>query len=125
MSVELVRQQCITLLDGLSDIFADTTAADRVEQARQYVHQDIKTGRSRLSAFLPARTGTPWKPEVTLQDIVGIIRLAHRQGLIADDDYVDFKQFHLDQRELLRGEQVVDAITMLQRSLDAYARRTR
>ena len=125
MSVSTVRTQCITLLDGLQSLFADTAVSDRVAMARRYATHDATPKQHALSAFLPARTVSAWKPEVTLQDIVGIIRLAHRDGLIDDDSYVGFKQFHLDQKELLRGEQVVDAITMLQRSLDAYARRTR
>lgn len=125
MSINTVRTQCITLLDGLQSLFADTAVSDRVAMARRYATHDGTARPHALSAFLPARTVSAWKPEVTLNDIVGIIRLAHRDGLIDDDSYVGFKQFHLDQKELLRGEKVVDAITMLQRELDAYARRTR
>lgn len=123
-NIETVRQQSITLLEGMASMFADTSVSDRVAMGLSYVRQGYNPNHA-LSAFLPTRTTSAWKPEVTLADLVGIIKLAHRNGLIDNDSYVGFKQFHLDQKELLRGENVADAITMLQRQLDAFARRTR
>ena len=123
-NIETVRTASITLLEGMQTLFADTSVSDRVAMSLSYVRQDYNPNHA-LSAFLPTRTVSKWKPEVTLADMVGIIRLAHRNGLIDDDAYVGFKQFHLDQREMLRGENVADAITLLQRQLDAFARRTR
>jgi len=125
MSIEIIRSQSLSLLDGLQSLFADTVVSDRVAMARRYASHTATPKVSALSAFLPAREVSAWRPEVTLTDVNNIIKLAHRNGLIDDASYIHFKQWNIDAREMLRGEKVADAITMLQRELDAYARRTR
>lgn len=118
-----LRSRFIAVVSDLRDSFPHSNISNRCEALLSSATAPDRPV-SRFAIHTRRGMVAPtWDAHIGVTDLRNTVALAHREGLLDNDDFIAFEECILDYKEELRGERVEDAFTILQKSLRREARR--